>query len=60
MIKPGVSHNAGKVVTDNDDDDDDEAAFSTVDALLDLIRWEESVYSDSPSWLLPLLISLHV
>ncbi|XP_044045976.1 excitatory amino acid transporter 3-like isoform X2 [Siniperca chuatsi] len=36
LIKPGLGHNAGKVVTDDDDDDDE--TFSTVDALLDLIR----------------------
>lgn len=37
-IKPGVGRDDGKVATDDGDDDE---AFSTVDALLDLIRWEE-------------------
>ncbi|GAA6233646.1 excitatory amino acid transporter 3-like isoform X1 [Lates japonicus] len=36
LVKPGVSQNAAKVETD--DDDDDEEVFSSVEALLDLIR----------------------
>uniref|UniRef100_A0A4W6EPW6 Amino acid transporter n=1 Tax=Lates calcarifer TaxID=8187 RepID=A0A4W6EPW6_LATCA len=38
LVKPGVSQNAATVETDDDDDDDDEEAFSSVEALLDLIR----------------------
>ncbi|XP_040892405.1 excitatory amino acid transporter 3-like [Toxotes jaculatrix] len=34
LVKPGVSQNAGEVQTDDDADE----AFSTIDALLDLIR----------------------
>ncbi len=47
LIKPGVAYAVRK------DEAEDEESFSTVDALLDLVRWEESV-------LTPFLVSLHI
>lgn len=43
-MRPGVGH-AVRTGYPDDDDDDDEEESAIVDGLLDLVRWEEHVYS---------------